>query len=149
MSSQSISFRPATLIRHVPWSVDGKAALGLLLILITVSLVGWLYLSQASYLTTTSYRVEELRLKLETIQQTNAALELEIAQLESLTRIEQRAREVGFRPPNEVRYLAVANYPDPVIETPRTAAAQSDKSFAPWWRDVIDQFSAWLEGETS
>ncbi|MFQ5612397.1 MAG: hypothetical protein ACE5H9_09715 [Anaerolineae bacterium] len=149
MSSQSISFRPVALIRQMPWSVDGKAALGLLLIIVTVSLVGWLYLSQASYLTATSYRVEELRIKLETVQQANAALELEIAQLESLSRIEQRALELGFRPPDEVRYLAVANYPDAETGAQHNVEPQPEDPVTSWWQNVLVQFGAWLEGETS
>ena len=45
MASQSISFRPTAVIRQIPWSLDQRAAFGLLLILITFSLVGWLYSS--------------------------------------------------------------------------------------------------------
>jgi hypothetical protein len=39
-------------------------------------------------------------------------LDLEIAEWESLPRIEQRARELGFGPRNQVLYLSVPNYPN-------------------------------------
>ena len=48
-----ISWRPENVVRQLPWRLDSKAALGFLLILATFSLVGWLYLTQASAVTTT------------------------------------------------------------------------------------------------
>ena len=79
-----ISLRPENVIRQLPWRVDSKAALGFLLLLATFSLVGWLYLTQASAVTATSYRIDALRLELDQIKNQNAALTLEIAQLEAL-----------------------------------------------------------------
>jgi len=92
----------------------------MLLILITLSLIGWLYLTQASSLTTTSFQIEQLRGELGVLKQQNAQLELEIAEWEALPRIEQQARELGFGPPSQVLYLPVPNYPvsdeaDPMV----------------------------------
>ena len=125
MSSQTIHsiqtlLRPGSLAQTINWRLERKAALGMLLILITLSLIGWLYLTQASSLTTTSFQIEQLRAELAAFKQQNAQLELEIAQWEGLPRIEQRARELGFGPPSRVLYLPVPNYPatdptDPVI----------------------------------
>ena len=75
-----ISLRPQNVSRQIPWRVDSKAATGFLLLLATFSLVGWLYLTQASAVTETSYRIDELRLQLDPIKNENAALTLEIAQ---------------------------------------------------------------------
>src|SRR5262245_49314290 len=112
MSSQTmISLKPQNIIRHIPWRLDSKAALGFVLILITFSLVGWLYLTQASAVTTTSYRIDEMRLELDQIKNQNATLILEIAELETLSRVEARARELGFEPTTAVHYLSVPNYP--------------------------------------
>jgi cell division protein FtsB len=85
----------------------------MLLVLITFSLVGWLYLTQASSLTTTSFQIEQLRAELAVLKQQNAQLELKIAEWEDLPRIEQRARELGFGPPGQVIYLPVPSYPVP------------------------------------
>jgi len=122
MSTQATHFiqtllRPGVLARRVAWRLERKAALGLLIILITASLVGWLFLTQASYFTTTSFRIEKLRMDLTTVQRQSAELELEIADKESLPEIEQRARELGFQPPSQVIYLPVPSYP---------AASQTD-----------------------
>jgi len=121
MSSQTTHFiqtvlRPGTLAKSFTWRLERKAALGMLLVLITASLVGWLYLTQASSLTTTSFQIEQLREGLAISNQQNAQLELEIAEWEALPRIEGRARELGFGPPDEVLYLPVTNYP-PIVET--------------------------------
>jgi len=118
MSSQTMHsiqtlLRPGSLAQTINWRLERKAALGMLLILITLSLIGWLYLTQASSLTTTSFQIEHLRAELAALKQQNAQLELEIAQWETLPRIEERARELGFAPPTQVRYLPVPNYPAP------------------------------------
>lgn len=125
MSSQTIHsiqtlLRPGSLAQSINWRLERKAALGMLLILITLSLIGWLYLTQASSLTTTSFQIEQLRGELGVLKQQNAQLELEIAEWEALPRIEQQARELGFGPPSQVLYLPVPNYPvsdeaDPMV----------------------------------
>jgi len=116
MSSQTLHpvltlLRPGSLARRIPWRLERKAALGMLLVLLTASLVGWLYLTQASSMTTTGLQIEQLRDELSILTQQNAQLELEIAEWEALPRIEQRARELGFGPPDQVLYLPVPNYP--------------------------------------
>jgi len=116
MSSQTIHsiqtlMRPGALTQGITWRLERKAALGILLMLVTFSLIGWLYLTQASSLTTTSFQIEQLRAELANLKQQNAQLELEIAEWEALPRIEERARERGFGPPGQVNYLAVPDYP--------------------------------------
>lgn len=117
MSSQTMHpvqtlLRPGSLAQRITWRLERKAALGMLLILITLSLIGWLYLTQASSLTTISFQIEQHRAELSILNQQNAQLELEIAGWEALPRIEQRARELGFEPHSQVLYLSVPNYPN-------------------------------------
>ena len=152
MSSQTIiSLRPENVIRQLPWQLDSKAALGFLLILATFSLVGWLYLTQASAVTTTSYRIDELRLELDQLKNQNAALALEIAQLEALPRIEARARELEFEPTTNVLYLPVTDYPvSPAEETlPNVELIYTHEvrtASSSWWVAMLDNLAAWLEG---
>ena len=152
-----ISLRPDHVIRQLPWRLDSKAALGFLLLLATFSLVGWLYLTQASAVTATSYRIDELRLELDQLKNQNAALRLEIAQLEALSRVEARARELNFGPTTNVRYLPVTNYPLSLEgETPafgalppgnNTGPSVDEFEFSVWWIGALDKFAAWLEGK--
>jgi hypothetical protein len=112
MSSQTIiSFRPENVIRQLPWQLGSKTALGFILILAIFSLVGWLYLTNASTVTATSYRIDELRLELDQIKNQNAQLILEISQLQALSRVEARAHTLGFGPITEIKYVAVDQYP--------------------------------------
>ena len=156
MSSNTIiSFRPENVIRHIPWRLDSKAALGFLLLLAAFSLVGWLYLTQASAVTTTSYRIDELRVELDHLKNQNAALILEIAELEAISRVEARARKLGFAPATNIEYMAVSNYPAPAqAETSLNATARvtyrvdaytSDVEAPNWWTKKLDAFAAWLE----
>lgn len=158
MSSNTIiSLKPENVIRQLPWRLDSKAALGFLLILATFSLVGWLYLSQASAVTTTSYRIDELRMQLDHVKNQNAALILEIAELEALSRVETRAMALGFQPAGDVQYMAVANYPMPVEpdEEPVYSAPAQENSVDAyvanvegpgWWVEKIDVIAGWVEG---
>ena len=158
MSSQTmISLKPQNVIRQIPWRLDSRAALGFVLILITFSLVGWLYLTQASVVTTTSYRIDELRLELDHLKNQNAALILEIAELEALSRVEVRARELGFKPTTEIDYVSVPNYPmaeelsESTFHSTRADVAveayAADIEEPSWWVERLDVLAAWLEGE--
>ena len=155
-----ISWKPENVVRQLPWRLDSKAALGFLLILATFSLVGWLYLSQASAVTATRYRIDELRLELDQLENQNTALSLEIAQLENLSWIEMRAHELGLGPTTNIRYLPVANYPlSPQAESDEfgmrdeTAipagygVSNIPSPIADWWVDTLDDFTAWLAEE--
>ena len=84
-----INWKPENVVNRLPWRLDSKAAVGFLLILATFSLVGWLYLTQASAVTATRYRIDRLRLELDQLENQNAALALEIAQLENISRKRQ------------------------------------------------------------
>lgn len=158
MSSNTIvSFKPQNVIRQIPWRLDSKAALGFLLILATFSLVGWLYLSQASAVTTTSYRIDELRIELDQLKNQNAALMLTIAELEALSRVEARAQELGFRPATDLQYMTVLNYPAPliyeessrrVVQLESSIDAYTIEESPNWWVEKLDALAAWLEGKS-
>ncbi len=150
-------------------SLDAKTAIGFLLIIILVSLLGWLYLTQASQVTTTGYRIYELERERTRLQRENARLMLEIAELERLENVEARARQLGFVPPERVEYLVVADYP-PDRSSPGALVATSleenlgSTSFqreeagneasrrdsvvatalASWWEKLVSQFTTWV-----
>jgi hypothetical protein len=148
-----ISLKPQNIIRQIPWRLGSRTALGVVLILMAFSLVGWLYLTQASAVTAASYHIDELRLGLGHINNQNAALILEISELEALSRVEKRALELGFQPANDVQYLSVANYPMPVDSPQETAvlvensvdAYVDDVEGPNWWVSAVDTVAGWIE----
>ena len=155
-----INWKPENVVRQLPWQLDSKAALGFLLILAIFSLVGWLYLTQASAVTATRYEMEELRLELDKLENQNTALALEIAELENLARVETRARELGLGPTTNVRYLVVENYPlsQPEVATEdfvgpydviefEPAVSESPSPVADWWMQTMDEVTAWMAKE--
>ncbi len=150
-----ISLRPRNLIRQLPWQLDSKVALTILLMLVAFSLVCWIYLTQASSLTTTTYHIDELRLELDQIRNQNAALVSEIAQFEALSRVETRAQELGFRPTTQIVYLPADQYPaiatgevrsyrgtNPVqggVDGPAATQRQTV-----WWIEWLDTIAEWM-----
>jgi cell division protein FtsB len=126
-----------------------RSALGVALILGTLSLLGWVYLTQASYVATTSRRLQELEDQKEQVEQENWQLMVEIADLESVTRLASRAQELGFvmAYSDETEFLAVVDAP------PAQARAPSpDGSDTVGWTmrglatNVTSQFTAWAQG---
>ena len=143
-------------------SLDARTALGSLLLLILVSLLGWLYLTQASQVTTTGYRIYELERERARLQRENAKLMLEIAELERLEVVETRARQLGFVPPERLEYLVVANYPPEHPSSGQLAATFEEENLAldspkqektgnkavgatlaGWWEQMVSQFNIW------
>jgi cell division protein FtsL len=144
-------------------SLDARTAIGSLLILILVSLLGWLYLTQASQVTTMGYRIYELERERARLQRENAKLMLEIAELERLEDVEARARQLGFVPPQQVEYLVVTDYPPDHPLSGQLAAtfggenlalnsSQQEKTrneavgaaLAVWWEKLLSQFNIWI-----
>jgi hypothetical protein len=150
-----ISLRPENVIRQLPWQLGSKAALGFLLILAIFSLVGWLYLTNASTVTATSYRIDELRLELDQIKNQNAKLILEIAQLEALSRVEARARELDFEPTTNIQYITVDHYPatlevdlfdaEPIYTENSVEAYMAEVEEPNLWVEILDMVAAWLD----
>jgi hypothetical protein len=144
-------------------SLNAKTAIGSLLILILVSLLGWLYLTQASQVTTTGYRIYELESERARLQRENAKLMLEIAELERLEDVKARARQLGFVPPEQVEYLVVADYPPDHPPSGQLAATFGEENLvlisphqekignkvdrgavAGWWEKLVSQFNIWI-----
>ncbi len=122
-----------------------RSALGVVLILGMLSLLGWVYLTQASYVATTSRHLRELEKQKERIEQENWQLMVEIAELESVSRLASHAQEQGFVMafPDESEFLAVVDAP-----AAQARAAGTDGPGAYWWTNVASQFTAWAQGST-
>jgi hypothetical protein len=112
-----------------------------LLVLVALSLLGWIYLTQASRVATTSRRVQKLERELTRLEQENLQLMAEIAALETVSRLAARATELGFvmAMAQDADFLVVA---DPALAyTARDI--ERDPSDTGWWDNVTAQFTAW------
>jgi cell division protein FtsB len=120
--------------------LEGRATAGMVIILLVLSLLGWIYLTQASHVATTSRRVQELEVEKRRLQQRNMELRAEIAALESVNRLANRANELGFVEANleDARFLVV----DEAV--PVQLVVESNASVVTRWMDnVTSQFYAW------
>lgn len=137
MASQSISFRPETIIRRIPWQVDQSTTLFTLAVVAVTSLIFWIYLGQASLVTSSNLRVEDLRASIDRTRNQISALELEIAHQQSITRVEERARELGFVPTDpaniEYRHLELPLDPHPAHFN---QLSQNGQPGTPWLNPV-------------
>ncbi len=106
-----------------------QAAIGWGLILLVIALLGVIYLNQSSRIAIVGRRVQTLQYDLDELQRTNADLERDIAQAQSITRIQKGAEKMGFvkAQPAYIEYLVVPNYPSdtPVTEKEARTVAQS------------------------
>ena len=124
------------------WKLQGRSALGVLLILLALSLLGWVYLTQASYVASTSRRVRELESEKAHIQEENLQLMAEIADLESVSRLAGRAEEIGFvlTAVGDAEFMAMID-----VLVAQTHGLETDSSTTQWWKNVSSQFTAWAQ----
>jgi len=124
---------------------EGRATLGLLLILLALSMLGWIYLSQASHVATTSRRVGALEAEKEDLQRIKMGLITQIAQAESVERLATRAQELGFVPadPSASSFVVVGAEHEVVEQVP----PDEGTAVARWMDNVSAQFLAWVNAE--
>jgi cell division protein FtsB len=125
--------------------LEGRATLGMVIILVVFSLLGWIYLTQASYVATTSRRVQQLEKEKARLEQENLELMAEIAELESVGRLSVRAQELSFvaAPLEDSQFLVVRDVP------PLDSEPEDDHSVVTRWiDDVTAQFTAWAREGT-
>ena len=136
-------------IKRNPNKLQGRATFGMLIMLLVLSLLGWIYLTQASHVATTSRRIEELQRDKARLEQQNLELAVQIAEMESVSRLAERARELGFvaEALDDADFL-VAAVPDGVSvlsedagDTESVARSES----AGWLAGVSSQFADWMQ----
>ena len=92
---------------------EAQAALGWAVVLILGTLLGTIYLTQASRTATVGRRVQILQNELIELKRENSALEQKIAEAQSLDRLQSEAIRQGFVPanPDDVEFVIVEDYP--------------------------------------
>jgi hypothetical protein len=75
--------------------------------IVALTLVAFLYLTLVSSTAAQGRHVQELRAELLRLRMENEQLEIAVAKAGSVFRLAERAREMGFAPPEHVEYLQV------------------------------------------
>jgi hypothetical protein len=145
------------------WSVDARTATSLVLCIGVLSLVGWLYLTQASQIATTESQMQHIVAEIEKLERANAQLRYESARLEVIPRVEAMARILGLGPmygrptyltvPDTVYDQSVPSVGATIVASTEgpvhTIAAKPESPFtlpsvAELWAEVKAQFKAWI-----
>lgn len=86
-----------------------QAAVGWGLILLVMALLGVIYLNQSSKIAAVGRHVQELRFEINTMQRENSDIERDIAEGQSLSRIQKEAERMGFirAQSTNVEYLVI------------------------------------------
>jgi hypothetical protein len=101
-----------------PWRIQRQWIGAVLLAVVVSAMVAALYLTVTSRTAIAGREIQDLMYSVTISQQVSADLQTQLATLTSVSVMEARARELGFRPvePEEVEYLIVPGYsaPQPV-----------------------------------
>ena len=99
--------------RQIKRLTEAQAALGWGVILLLSALLGVIYLSQASSIATIGLHVQNLQEELDILKRDNAALQRQIAEAQSLERLQQEALRLGFvqAQADQIEYIVVPDYP--------------------------------------
>lgn len=135
--------------RQAPWRTQTQAVAAWSIILLVIAVMGGLYLTVASRAATAGRDLQNAEaLKAELTLQNNE-LRAALAQLRSVTRLYNRARELGFAPaqPEQIEYLAVPNYPQPApqLESAATPEPEPPITFRQW---LTETFQRLLTGQS-
>ncbi len=92
---------------------EAQAAVGWGIILVLVTILGTVYLSQASQIAVSGRRVQIRQNELDELKRENADLEKRIAEAQSLKDLQTRAQAMGFvqAQPENIEYLVIPDYP--------------------------------------
>jgi len=116
---------------------EAQAAAGWGVIVVLAALLGAIYLNQASRIATIGRRVQIEQNDLDEVKRSNAELERQIAEAQSLSRLDEEARRLGFVPstPADIDYVVIPQYPtepaDAATIIPPTTTTEPEEPPAP------------------
>lgn len=135
--------------RIAPWRVQRQWVGAVLLAVVAFALVAALYLNITSRAAIAGREIQDLMYAITISQQVSADMQTQLASLTSVSVMERRARELGFRPmePEEVEYLVVPGYSAPQAVdlsslrppqlTPLTILPEYNQSLLEWFDQTL------------
>lgn len=140
-------------LRRTGWQPQRQAvALGMLGVFIVLMMAG-LYLSQVAMEASRGREMRELVTQRDEIERSNEELRVEIAELKSLSKLQERAAALGFvtASTSDQLYLVVEGYQPYQEETVAPlqddidSAPVYDESFSGWLQRQVDSFRSQFE----
>ncbi len=127
--------------RQAPWRVQTQWIAALAAVAVAIIALAGMYLSEASRAATAGRDVQSLQATKADLQLTIDRQRVQIADAKSLTRLEARARELGYVPAEieQVEYLLVPGYPGTQVAASPAAPAASDAV-----PDYNESLGSWL-----
>lgn len=141
-------------LERAGWRPQRQAAWLVILSVVITLIFGGVYLSQIANYATSNREIERLIEERDRLERENEALRAQIASLQTVPRLLERAEALGFRPATaaDIEYLIVEGY-DPnrdetvvqrVPEVDLQEEPQYDATFAGWlqqqWDALVQQF---------
>ncbi len=135
-----------------------QAVLGWGVILVIAALLGTIFLRQSSRIATTGRQVQILQSGLIDLKRENSAIEKQIAEAQSLERLQSAAIRLGFIParPDDIEYVIVPNYPVAETAVPEPSTPDAETAVAPppatirqaFWLAIEDSINDLVKGES-
>jgi hypothetical protein len=146
--------RAADKLRHLAVLSEAQLFFGWLVALVALALLGAIYLQQSSRIAMLGRQVQAMQGELRDIKRENALLERDIAEAQTLERLESEAVRLGFRRarPEDIEYITVSNYPAgqdiSLLPTPTPMPAPLDTIGEALWRALWSSVNDLQRGES-
>ncbi len=130
--------------RQAPWRTQTQAVAAWSVTLLIALVVGGLYLTVAARAAAAGRDLQALEARKVALIQENDLLRAQLAQLRAVTRLADRARQLGLTParPDQIEYLRVEHFPRDVVVTPPPRAEVAE--LLP--ETTLAQLEIWLVG---
>lgn len=124
------------------WLTEAQAALSWAIILALGALLGTIYLYQASRIAGVGRHVQDLQNELDDVKRVNAELERQIAEGQSLERLQAEAERLGFvrAQPEDIEYLVIPDYPTAINQGPPQEVPQPPPPIETIWEALVITF---------
>ena len=135
------------VFRQAPWRVQTQVVAAAAVFFLVLAALGGLYLATATRAATAGRDVQRLEAQKTDLLHELDRLQAEIAAAQAISRLETRARELGFVPANfeQVEYLVIPDYPAPPVASappPVASLPDYDETLATWFMDRLQDWSA-------
>ena len=120
------------LIRRIGKLTEAQAAMSWGIILLILTLVGAIYLSQTVKVAAVGRHVQQLEFELTDVQGVNTQIKRDIAEAQSLDRLHDEMEDLDFVPasPIDIEYLVIPDYPE-IAATQVHMPVQQEKQTKP------------------